>query len=247
MENSIKSEKNDCMVDRTEMKKTPVQESKKTNIFQMKITIPHEKDIKRIILSFVFVYLMHYLYDFDIYVHDLLLYRILTIALHLLICIPVFLIQKKWGLYHEPKPDFKKWKQYVYGLLLLIPYFGVQFLVFGIDDLGREPAISYMPVGKILWGAFYYLLIIPITEEYLFRVYFQEEIAAVLGRFKVLAPFISAIMFAMIHIPQCFKGTIIMAFGAGIVLGYARYFLKECSFISIVMAHGLYDFLVFIL
>lgn len=247
MENSIKSEKNDCMVDRTEMKKTLVQESKKTNIFQMKITIPHEKDIKRIILSFVFVYLMHYLYDFDIYVHDLLLYRILTIALHLLICIPVFLIQKKWGLYHEPKPDFKKWKQYVYGLLLLIPYFGVQFIVFGVDDWDGSPAILYMSLGKILWGLFYYLLLVPVTEEYLFRVYFQEEIVAALGKFKFLAPFISAGLFALVHIPQCFKGTIIMAFGAGIVLGYARYFLKECSFISIVMAHGLYDFLVFIL
>lgn len=211
-----------------------------------RIDIKYETQIKCVIIMYIYYYSALYLFDLSEKITRLWPTRWFLCGLYILITIPVVLVQKKWGAYKFKKLDLKSYRQYIYGVLTLIPYYGVKVLVLGPDiELGLS--ILKMNIWEILWSFFYYVIVVAVTEEYVFRIFFQGELTQILGKTSWLAPFVCAVLFALAHVPQGYIEQVYIAFGAGLILGYARYFIKEYSFLSLVLAHGLYDFLIVML
>lgn len=219
-------------------------ENGKNTLLAKKIHIKNETQIKCMILVFVYSYLLMYVCDLEMYISSQWLTNLFFATIYLLWIIPVFLVKRKWGVHQREEVNLSNVRQYLYGVLLLIPYFAVYFLVYKTSNL--DHIVFGLNAWNVLWGLFYYVVIVAITEEYVFRIFFQGELSVLLGGLRMLAPLISAILFAVIHIPQGNDDIVWMAFGCGLVLGYAKQYINQCTFVSLVVAHGLYDFLVMI-
>lgn len=211
-----------------------------------KINIKYETQIKCAVVMYIYYYCAAYLFDLTEKIPGLWATRWFCCGLYILITIPFVPVHRKWGVCEFEKPDFKLRRQYIYGLLTLIPYYGVKLLVVGPAE-GTGLSFLKMGIWDILWCFLYYAVIVAVTEEYVFRIFFQGELTRILGRAGWLAPLICAVLFALAHIPQGYKENVYIAFGAGLILGYARYFIKGYSFVSLVLAHGMYDFLIVML
>lgn len=122
-----------------------------------------------------------------------------------------------------------------------IPFFTACQIVFGID-INRDGTKIFS--GNIIWLFIYYFFVVAICEEFFYRVYVQGELEVILGRFRWLAPIISGTLFGMMHIVNMGPDSALMNTIIGIVIGYMKMYLKNCTFISCVMAHGLYDFII---
>ena len=218
----------------------------KDSIFSKKIELKYEKQIKVLILVAVLRHVMSYLFDLTEKISTYWGTTVAEVLIYTVIVIPAFVAYKKVGLYRE-KINFKEVKQYLYGIVLIIPLIISMMLVFGmkISDLAKsEDELTFYDGFDYIWLFLYFVLVVGVTEEFCYRIYIQGELQIILGKLSWLAPIISAALFAYMHIVQ---GTEIQAnftFLVGIVLGYARQYIKGCTFISIVIAHGLYDFLV---
>jgi|GEM_PF-2402075 len=220
--------------------------NKKENIFNKNIKIKNETQIKCVVVMWLYYYVSFYLFDIADRIYSLWATRWFISVLYIIITIPVVLVYKRWGGHREPSINLKDYRQYIYGILTLIPYYIVKVIVLGPDTkLGMT--ITKLDFGEIAWFFLYYAIIIAWCEEFVFRVFFQGELVKILGKLGWLAPFIAAVLFALIHIPQGYTEQVYIAFGAGLVLGYAKFFIPGYSFISLVMAHGLYDFLIMML
>lgn len=218
----------------------------KENIFSKNIEIKNETQIKCVVIMGLYYYVSLYLFDIADRIYSLWATRWFISALYIIITIPVILVYKKWGGHREPPINLKDYRQYIYGILTLIPYYIVKVIVLGPDtELGL--AITKVSFGELAWSFMYYAVIVACCEEFVFRVFFQGELVKILGKLSWLAPFIAAVIFALAHIPQGYIEQVYIAFGAGLVLGYARYLIPGYSFISLIIAHGLYDFLVIML
>lgn len=218
----------------------------KENIFSKNIEIKNETQIKCVVIMGIYYYVSLYLFDIADRIYSLWATRWFISGLYIIITIPVILVYKKWGGHREPQINLKDYRQYIYGILTLIPYYIVKVIVLGPDtELGL--AITKVSFGELAWSFLYYAVIVACCEEFVFRVFFQGELVKILGKLGWLAPFITAVLFALAHIPQGYIEQVYIAFGAGLVLGYARYLIPGYSFISLIIAHGLYDFLVIML
>lgn len=102
-------------------------------------------------------------------------------------------------------------------------------------------------IGVIIYSIIFDIVFVGMGEETLFRGYFMERFRALTGS-EVWAVVISAIMFGVWHFPngQDFLQVIITAL-IGAIFGFARFKVKNCSTLSVGIAHGLYDsFLLFL-
>lgn len=225
-------------------------EKEKSNFsqFNKRIEIRYETQIKALAVAYLCFYVLYYLYDILERIPTVWMTRFAGLGLILVVSIPVLLSAHIWGVYkeQEPKPDFRNYRQYICGVLLLIPYFGMASLLTGGELFPEGIMIFRRKPLELIWWLVYYGAV-ALQEEWVFRRYIQGELSVIFGRFRWLAPFVSALLFAVMHIPQCVAQTVIIAFFAGLILGYAKFFLKSCTFISVVMAHWLYDFLLMVL
>lgn len=225
-------------------------EKKKSNFdkFNKKIEIKYETQIKALVIAYMCFYVLNYLYDFLERIPTIWMTRFAEVGLKLVTTLPVLVCAHIWGIYkkNEPKHDFKNYKQYVVGILLLIPYIGMAWLLSGGKLFSDRIVMLHREPSDMIWFFVYYALV-GVQEEWVFRRYIQGELSIIFGRCRVLAPFVSAVLFAVAHIPQGYPHTVLVAFCVGLILGYAKYFFKDCTFISVVMAHWLYDFLLAVL
>lgn len=221
-------------------------ENRKKLDLTKKINIKYETQIKCVVVMYMYYYCALYLFDLSEKIPSLWATRWFYCGLYIFITIPVVLVWRKWGAGKLEKPDFKSCRQYIFGLLTLIPYYCVKLLVVGPAGKLGFPFMD-MHSWEIMWFFFYYAVVVAVTEEFVFRIYFQGELTLILGRAGWLAPFISAVLFSLAHVPQGYIENVYIAFGGGLILGYARYFIKGYSFISLILAHGLYDFLLVML
>lgn len=91
----------------------------------------------------------------------------------------------------------------------------------------------------------YYIFIVAVCEEFIFRIYVQETFEKLLGRLKICAPVISGVLFGCFHLitgdmTSAFISTIL-----GVIWGYVRY--AGVSFTSMVLIHGLSNYSLYIL
>ena len=219
-------------------------ENGKKSILNTRINIQYETQIKCIILMFLYSYLLMYICDLEMYISSLWLTKLFSVGINILWFVSIYFVHRKWGLYQEAELHLRGVGQYICGMVLLIGMFAVYFVIVGTERL-QDIAIR-CTFFDYLWLIFYYI-IVAVTEEYIFRIFFLGEMSIILGRMSAFAPLISAILFGLIHIPQGDLNRAIMTFAYGIVLGYAKQYWKQCTFLSLIMAHGLYDMIVSVL
>ena len=205
------------------------------------IEIKNEKNIKILILMIVINHLSLYLYDItDRIIHMWPWpYNFATAGMVIVTTLPILIVYFKFGLYKE-SVNFKKWKQYVIGIILAVPIWLLSLISY--TDIFADFSDYARYDGDILWYFFYYFIFVALVEEFIYRVYMQGELTVLLGKAKWLAPLLASIVFGFAHIVQGSMEQVIFTFFMGLVLGYAKYFIKDCTFISVIIAHGLYDF-----
>ena len=166
-------------------------------------------------------------------------YNFATAGMVIVTTLPILIVYFKFGLYKE-SVNFKNWKQYVIGIILAVPIWLLSLISY--TDIFADFSDYARYDGDILWYFFYYFIFVALVEEFIYRVYMQGELTVLLGKAKWLAPLLASIVFGFAHIVQGSMEQVIFTFFMGLVLGYAKYFIKDCTFISVIIAHGLYDF-----
>lgn len=139
--------------------------------------------------------------------------------------------------------DFRNWKSYLIGLVMAIAlslFIAVIPALFGSSIVGSH--LDPTPDILILNFAFFVFAVGPV-EELVFRVYVQETFISFFKTHKWVAVIIAAFLFGLWHIINGSLLQVLFTFGIGLVFGFAKYFLKDCKFLGVATAHGLYDFL----
>ena len=82
------------------------------------------------------------------------------------------------------------------------------------------------------------------TEEFIYRVGIQEELERLLEKYKFIAPLVSSVLFGLYHIICGTWTQVLIAIVTGLVFGYAKAYIKKCTYLTVVIAHGVYNCLV---
>lgn len=134
------------------------------------------------------------------------------------------------------------WLQIVIGVgmaAVLCFSFGVLPVLCDTSFIGTHRNIS---AGRLLLIAIQDILFVGVGEEVVFRGYIQNQFSVWLKKCGFLAPLIAAVFFGLWHIINGGIVQVLFATAIGCVLGYGKYFLKNCTLLSVILAHGLYDF-----
>ena len=139
--------------------------------------------------------------------------------------------------------DFRNWKSYLIGLVMAIAlslFIAVIPALFGSSIVGSH--LDPTPDILILNFVFFVFAVGPV-EELVFRVYVQETFISFFKTHKWVAVIIAAFLFGLWHVINGSLLQVLFTFGIGLVFGFVKYFLKDCKFLGVATAHGLYDFL----
>ena len=222
---------------------------KKDSVFTKRIEIPHEKEIVRVIFVMFIYYFLLYVFDVTTKIPSLLWTNFANVGLEILITLPFFFVYLKWCP-KEEKLDIKNKKQYRLVPVLIVVFL-IQSILEGYYYYGEFKLEFQMikegQVGWIIFYFFYYVFIIGIFEEFICRILIQNDLVTILGKAAFLAPLISAAFFGYMHMVQRDAICARSAFLFGLIIGYAKYYFKNCTFITIVLAHGLFDFILSLL
>ena len=139
--------------------------------------------------------------------------------------------------------DIKNKWQYVIGTtiaLTLSVIIAIIPAVCGFSLVGEHMNFSWF---SIIYDFLFYLLIIGPIEEFVFRVYLQEAFVSFFEKHKWVGVVIAAFLFGLWHIINGNIIQVLFTFGIGLVLGFAKFKIKNCGYVGVALGHGLYDFL----
>ena len=167
-----------------------------------------------------------------------------NIIVYLLIAITAFFAIKL----SELKIDFewKNYKQFLIGagvaliLSLLIAWLPA---IFGHSIVG---SYTEFKLSEFFLKLFFYFLIVGPVEELLFRIYYQKVFVSFLKKDRFIAVLFSSILFGLWHWINGSFLQVIFTFGIGLVFGMCKEYIKDVHYPGISFAHGLYDFLNYI-
>ena len=121
-------------------------------------------------------------------------------------------------------------------LLSLIPH----LICFGeFVDSGKR----YKYLWQFIYEFFYCIFAIGLVEEFVFRGFIFEKIKRVAGK-DIIAVIISSVFFGVFHF---FSGNLVqmvMTACIGAVFCFCRLKIKNCSTLSLIIGHGVYDALI---
>ena len=134
------------------------------------------------------------------------------------------------------------WLQILIGLAIaavLCFVMGIVPILCGTSIIGShtEPSAGFLVVSAVQD-----ILFIGVCEELVFRGYIQNQFEIWLKKCKWVAPLISGVLFGLWHIINGSLFQVLLTTLIGWVFGYCKYFIKDCSLLSLIIAHGLYDF-----
>ncbi|MEL7646809.1 MAG: CPBP family intramembrane glutamic endopeptidase [Sedimentibacter sp.] len=100
---------------------------------------------------------------------------------------------------------------------------------------------------QFIYNTLFFMLFVGTGEEILFRGYFLERFYFLCGS-KAWSVILSSATFGLWHFPggQDFMQVILTAL-LGAYYGFSYYRVKDCSVMSLAMAHGLYDIFIMVL
>lgn len=130
----------------------------------------------------------------------------------------------------------KLWVQFIYGFLL----FAGMLIIFKI--FGNSCAGMPFKADRIMAYSVYSAFSAALTEELAYRGLLFTRIKALSGN-TVAAIVVSSVLFGVSHFMVGDIEHIIMSTVTGLLLCSARAYLKNCTLISTMTAHFLYDFL----
>lgn len=139
--------------------------------------------------------------------------------------------------------DLRNKYQYLIGIAIA---FGLSVVIAVIPALcGFSLIGNHVDFSRfvLIYDLLFYLLIIGPVEEFIFRVYLQDTFISFFERNKWMGVVIASFMFGLWHI---INGSIIQVpftFFIGLVFGFTKYKIKDCGYVGVAFAHGLYDFL----
>lgn len=111
--------------------------------------------------------------------------------------------------------------------------------LFGFSIIGDAMQFD---IGTFIRNAIFYILFVGPVEEFIFRIYVQETLQNLFTKHKWLAPLLAALLFGLWHFLNGSLMQVIFTFLIGLVFGYTRYFSKSCTYITLSLSHGCYDF-----
>ncbi|MDE6201402.1 MAG: CPBP family intramembrane metalloprotease [Clostridiales bacterium] len=136
----------------------------------------------------------------------------------------------------------KLWLQILIGFAIaaiLCLLMGIVPILCGTSIVGShtDPSAGYFVISAVQD-----ILFIGLGEEIIFRGYVQNQFEIWLKKCKWLSPLIAAVLFGLWHIINGNLIQVLFTTLVGCVFGYCKYFIKDCSLLSVIIAHGLYDF-----
>ena len=139
------------------------------------------------------------------------------------------------------------WLQILIGLAIaavLCFVMGIVPILCGTSIIGShsDPSAGYLAISAVQD-----ILFVGVCEEIAFRGYVQNQFEIWLKKCKWLSPLIAAVLFGLWHIINGSLIQVLFTTVIGCVFGYCKYFIKDCSLLSVIIAHGLYDFSLVIL
>ena len=139
------------------------------------------------------------------------------------------------------------WLQILIGLAIaavLCFLMGILPILCGTSIIGNhtEPSAEFLIVSAIQD-----ILFVGVCEEIVFRGYVQNQFEIWLKKCKWLAPLIAAALFGLWHIINGSLIQVLFTTLVGCVFGYCKYLIKDCTLLSVIIAHGLYDFCIVLL
>lgn len=141
----------------------------------------------------------------------------------------------------------KNWRKQVWsgGILLVIAIiiFVLLPLLCGVNKEFVLSVKQQNVVGQII----FFLLFVGPIEEFIFRGYFQQQLEVMI-RNKMVVCVVTALLFGFWHFPST-RNLIHVAntFVFGLIYSVVKIKWKDCTIISVSLAHGLYDSIIFIL
>ncbi|MGN1111518.1 MAG: CPBP family intramembrane glutamic endopeptidase [Oscillospiraceae bacterium] len=169
--------------------------------------------------------------------------RLLKCAVYAVMAITALVGMKLSGMDIKKQLDFKNAKQYLWALsvfAVLSLTVAVIPALFGNSLIGghTEPSLPLLA-----YGALFYIGFVGPVEELVFRGYVQELFVEILSKHKWLGAVIAAAVFGLWHWINGSFVQVLFTFGIGLVFGLAKYFIKNCTLVSVALGHGLYDFM----
>lgn len=120
-------------------------------------------------------------------------------------------------------------------LALLPMLLGAKHLVYGGE--------GYQSIESALGGFVYFLLVVGLVEEFVFRGFLYGKLKEICQ--SDIAPiFISSVLFGVLHFSGWNFMQVIMASAIGAVYCWCMENVPNCSLLSVIIAHGMYDWLI---
>lgn len=147
------------------------------------------------------------------------------------------------GMSVKERLDFRGARQYLWGLAVFA-FLSLTVAVIPILCGGSLIGGHFeSPVGDIIYYVVFYIIFVGPVEELIFRGYMQELLADILPKHKWLSAVIASALFGLWHLINGSLIQVLFTFAIGLVFGLSKYFIKNCTLISVSLGHGLYDFM----
>jgi hypothetical protein len=210
----------------------------------------NKKNITEIIISIIGVFLFEYgLICFNRYIlmsFPLIMRLLLMIVMYWLIAlVPIIIcIKNKYKLSSLGFNKNKISKQIIIGFVIatIMSLFLtlILVLIFGKENI--HSSLNYKYIWQYAYQFIYFTIGVALTEEFIFRGYFLKNIKDI-SKNSIIPIIITSLLFGLFHI---FNGNIIqviMSSFIGLILALCKEKIKDCSLLSLVIAHGTYDWL----
>lgn len=212
------------------------------------------KIIAEIIISIIGVFILEYgLICFNKYVLmnlPIVVRMILMIIMYWLIALVpiIFCIKNKYTLNDLGFNKNILLKQIIIGIVIAFSM-SIFFTLIPILIFGKENTYSgynYKYIWQYLYQLVYLIVGVALIEEFIFRGYLLNIIKKI-SKNAIIPIIITSILFGVFHI---FNGNIVQVIVTsfiGLTLVICKEKIKKCSLLSLIIAHGLYDWLIVLL
>lgn len=137
--------------------------------------------------------------------------------------------------------DFKGKRQYLIGFIIAIIFAIVIYIIPAYFGIGEWVHLDFSWF-TLIYNFFFNMLIVGPVEEFIFRVYIQDAIVSFFEKHKWIGIVITSFLFGLLHIFNGGVLNVFIAFGWGLLVGFAKYKIKGCGYLGLAFGHGLYDF-----
>lgn len=137
-------------------------------------------------------------------------------------------------------------KQFWAGAVLLVITLSIFVILPLVCGVNKEFVLSVKQpnvVGQVI----FYLFFVGPVEEYVFCGYFQQQLEELI-RNKIVVCVVTSLLFGFWHYPSTMSLiNVACTFVIGLIYSIAKTKWKDCTILSVSLAHGLHDSIIFIL